>query len=238
MADATVYPKYFKFFKTKPPWLSIQVFGAKWALEESWRKFWQILPISICIWCKLGKNKLFARLKQNHNVLREKDICPKLFNGADLRFHAPYQAECYLPWPHEHWRTGNNKKLLRILILWNILAKAFLPVAILFLSIASTNCKMSVASCKQWQESLDCPNSGLRRLSLFQRKLELEDWCIVNNVKRKMYWDRSNLKRVSASESLLQALIILDPHHKQPKRLFSWRVTWQSDFCHLEETAN
>ena len=25
-------------------------------------------------------------LKQNHNVIGEKDICPKFFNGADLRF--------------------------------------------------------------------------------------------------------------------------------------------------------
>ena len=66
------------------------------------------------------------------------------------------------------------------MILWNILAKAFLPVAILFLSIASTNCKMSVASCKQWQESLDCPNSGLRRLSLFQLTVQIRAWGLMH----------------------------------------------------------
>ena len=54
-------------------------------------------------------------------------------------------------------------------------------------------------------------------------------------VRRKMYWDRS--KSFSASESLLWALI-LDLHHRQPRSHFSWRVTWQGDFCHLEEAAN
>ena len=50
-------------------------------------------------------------------------------------------------------------------------------------------------------------------------------------------WDRS--QSFSASESLLWALI-LDMHHRQPslRSYFSWRVTWQGDFCHLQEAAN
>ena len=34
----------------------------------------------------------------------------------------------------------------------------------------------------------------------------------------------------------LSSAVIL--HHKQRKGHFSWRVTWQGDFCQLEETAN
>ena len=64
-----------------------------------------------------------------------------------------------------------------------------------------------------------------------QCELELEDWC---RVKRKMYCYRS--KSFSVSESLLWALI-LDLHHRQPKNHFSWRVTWQGDFCLLYETV-
>ena len=64
-----------------------------------------------------------------------------------------------------------------------------------------------------------------------QCELELEDWC---RVKRKMYCYIS--KSFSVSESLLWALI-LDLHHRQPKNHFSWRVTWQGDFCLLYETV-
>ena len=38
--------------------------------------------------------KLFASLVQDHKVMRDKDICPKFFDGADhLRFQTQYQAE-------------------------------------------------------------------------------------------------------------------------------------------------
>ena len=63
---------------------------------------------------KLGITNLFASLKQNHKVIREKDICPKFCDGADFRFQAQYQAEFYLTLSNGPHRKGNNKKLLRI----------------------------------------------------------------------------------------------------------------------------
>ena len=71
--------------------------------------------------CKLGKSNLFADLKQNHKVNREKDICPQFCNGADLRFHAQYQAEydLSLPLSNGHHKTGNNKKFVKIFDLMN-----------------------------------------------------------------------------------------------------------------------
>ena len=30
---------------------------------------------------------------QDHKIMREKDICPKICYGADLTFQAQYQAE-------------------------------------------------------------------------------------------------------------------------------------------------
>ena len=49
---------------------------------------------------------------------------------------------------------------------WAFLAFSFHPL--------SANCKMFVASCKQWRENLDCPSSGLRGLChWFQPELSL-----------------------------------------------------------------
>ena len=57
---------------------------------------------------------MFAGLKQNHNVIREKDICPLFFDGADLRFKhsAIYHDQMNII---EH-ATVTTKQLLRILI--------------------------------------------------------------------------------------------------------------------------
>ena len=63
-----------------------------------------------------------------------------------------------------------------------------------------------------------------------KRELELEDWFIL---KITIYWYRS--KSFSASESLLWALTRDLPHNSQ-KAIFL--VTWQGDFCHLQETAD
>ena len=75
---------------------------------------------------------MFAGLKQNHKVIREKDVCPKFCDGSDLRFQAQYQAECYLALSNGHHRTGNNKKFSRILfdetfgLSWPVLGVAIL----------------------------------------------------------------------------------------------------------------
>ena len=56
---------------------------------------------------------MFAGLKQNHRVIREKDICPRCCDGADLRFQAHHQAECYLALSNGHHRPVNNKKFVK-----------------------------------------------------------------------------------------------------------------------------
>ena len=67
--------------------------------------------------------------------------------------------------------------------------------------------------------------------------LELEpmDWCQCV-AKTKMYWDRPKSLSFSASESLMSrwAALTRALPHKQPNSQFSWRLTWQDDFCHLE----
>ena len=97
-------------------------FWAKWALAKFWRNLGQIPPISarqlwflffkaFCIWCKCRKSNLFAGLKQNHKVTREKDICPTFCEGADLRFQALYQAESYLALSNGHKKNRQQQKI-------------------------------------------------------------------------------------------------------------------------------
>ena len=80
------------------------------------------------IWSKLGKSDLFPGLKQNCEGIEEKDICPKFYDGAYLRFQAQYQAGCYnvlfaiIKWTMDIIEQATTTTLLRILILWNILA--------------------------------------------------------------------------------------------------------------------
>ena len=40
---------------------------------------------------------IFAGMKQDHKVIREKDVCPKICNCADLRCQAQYSAERDIP---------------------------------------------------------------------------------------------------------------------------------------------
>ena len=112
-------------------------------------------------------------------------------------------------------------------------AWAFLAIISYFIS---TNCKLFAASGKQWQENLAGPNSGQTGFFIdfsLHSALELEDWCMV---KRKMYWERSKRPQ--------RFVVCSDPNsapqsqHRQQRIHFSWRITWQGDFCHLEEAAN
>ena len=113
------WPKFLKSSKLNLPDF---FFWAKWALAKFWRNLGQIPPISarqlwflffkaFCIWCKCRKSNLFAGLKQNHKVTREKDICPTFCEGADLRFQALYQAESYLALSNGHKKNRQQQKI-------------------------------------------------------------------------------------------------------------------------------
>ena len=52
---------------------------------------------------------MFTGLKQNHKVIRKKDICPKFLDGADLRCQAQHQAERYLLGSNEHIEQATTK---------------------------------------------------------------------------------------------------------------------------------
>ena len=59
------------------------------------------------------QTNLFTGLKQNHKVIRKKDICPKFLDGADLRFQAQHQAERYLLGLNGHIEQATTKENCR-----------------------------------------------------------------------------------------------------------------------------
>ena len=54
------------------------------------------LKLFFCRWCYLERGNVFAGLKQDHEIMKVKDICPKFCNSADLDFQAQYRAQCHL----------------------------------------------------------------------------------------------------------------------------------------------
>ena len=66
----------------------------------------------------------------------------------------------------------------------------------------------------------------------FQLAVQIRAWVLMQGKEKDV------LRQIQELFCLRECVVSADPlHHKQPKSHFSWRVNWQGDFWHFEETA-